>query len=106
MKMTAEIRKVFALVDEMEEEKKKTKRVPHYYKRNGQMLRRSYDDTIETDRYRELFYSAEGGIRDNKCFTCEECGDKVDFFSVGWWACADGHCVCSCCVEEAYGDDL
>ena len=106
--MTNEQMKVLELVDEMDEEEKKTVRVPHYYKRNGKMLRRSYDDTIETERYRELFYG-KGGIRGVKVFRCYKCGEMVDYFDLEHWCCDfddENGCICSLCYEEELGDDL
>lgn len=106
--MTNEMKKVLVLVEEMREEQKKTVRVPHYYKRNGKMLRRSYDDTVETERFRELFYG-NGGIRGVKVFRCNECGEMVDYFELETWCCRFDHkdgCICSMCYEEEMGDDL
>jgi len=107
--MTNEQRKVLELVEEMRTEEKKTQYVPHYYKRNGKMLRRHYDDEIETERYKELFYSEHGGIRGVKVFKCSKCGELVDFFNLETWLCdfndEDG-CICSDCYEEEMGDDL
>lgn len=97
--MTKEMEKVMALVEEMKEEEKKTQKVPHYYKRNGKLLRRSYDDIIQTERYKELFYG-NGGIRGVKVFGCAVCGDYVDYFDYteeGW---------CVECYERMMGDDL
>ena len=52
MKYTKEM--ILELAKEKEIEEKKTIKVPHYYKRNGMILERSYPDYIYTDRYREL----------------------------------------------------
>ena len=106
--MTNEMKKVLVLVEEMREEQKKTVRVPHYYKRNGKMLRRSYDDTVETERFSELFHG-NGGIRGVKVFKCCECGEMVDYFELESWICDFDHedgCICSLCYEEEMGDDL
>jgi hypothetical protein len=47
---------VMEMVEEAHKEEKKTIHVPHYYKRNGKILKRNYDDTVYTARYEELFY--------------------------------------------------
>lgn len=82
---------VRALVDEMLEEKKKAVRIPVYYKRKGQMIRRSYDDIKYTDRYAELLHL----ISNEKAFTCPNCGKKVTYFEL-----CEGMC------EECWGEDL
>lgn len=105
--MKGEIKEVMALVEEMEAEEKKTQRVPHYYKRNGKMLRRSYDDYVYTERYRELFFKP-GAIRGRKIFRCEECGEMVDYFALELWQCdfEAGEYLCGYCYEEGEGEDL
>lgn len=105
--MKKEIMKVLELVKEMKSEAEKTEHVPHYYKRNGKMMRRSYDDIVYTERYRELFYG-NGGIRGVKVFKCEECGKMKDYFELESWCCDfnRGEYLCSCCYEEEMGDDL
>lgn len=107
--MTTEQIKVLELVKEMEAEEAKREYIPHYYKRNGQILRRSYDDRKDTPRYKELFHSEAGGIRGNKVFRCAECGEMVDYFDLESWCCdfeeEDG-LVCSCCYEDGMGWDL
>ena len=104
--MTKKVAKVLALVEEMHEEEKKTVYVPVYYKRYGKMLRRSYDDTVQTERYKELFYG--DAIRGQKIFKCCECKEKVDYFSLESWCCDfdKGHYLCAYCYEEGMGDDL
>lgn len=104
--MTNEMMKVLELVEEMQEEEKKTVNVPHYYKRNGKLLRRSYDDTVYTERYKELFYGQE--IRSKKIFKCCECGCMKDYFSLESWQCdfEAGSFVCHDCYEEEMGEDL
>lgn len=107
MKVTKEMKKVFALVDEMNEERKKRVRVPVYYKRHGQMIRRNYDDTVDTERYNLLFYKKEGGIRENRCFTCQNCGCKCDYFEIAWWLYEDhNEMICTDCEAIAFGDDI
>ena len=99
--------KVMELVEEMKVEKSKEQRVAKYYKRHGQMIRRSYDDCVETERYRELFHG-EGGIRNVRVFKCHRCGEMVDYFDLETWCC-DFHkddFLCSCCYEEAMGEEL
>lgn len=105
--MKNEIKKVLELVKEMESESKKVKIVPHYYKRNGKMVERSYPDRVNTDRYNELFHG-EGGIRGVKVFKCHTCGEMVDYFELETWTCdfKRGEYLCSCCYEEEMGDDL
>ena len=102
--MTIEM--ILALVDEMAEEKKKTEKVPVYYKRNGKMVRRSYDDDKYTERYKELFFG--DAIRSHKVFKCECCGKMVDYFSMERWVCDfdKGEYLCSGCYEEEMGEDL
>lgn len=100
------IKEVMDLVKEYKEEEKKTKRVPHYYKRNGQWLERSYPDYIYTDRYREL----NRLLRSPKArvFKCADCGKMVGYFDLENWMCRveDGYFLCSMCYEEGMGDDL
>ena len=107
--MMKEMMKVLALVEEMQIEKAKGQWVPKYYKRHGQMVRRSYDERVETERYHELLHSEQGGIRGVKVFCCCKCGEMVDYFSLESWCCdftrEDG-CVCSECYEEEMGEDL
>jgi hypothetical protein len=102
--MTTEM--ILALVAEMKEEETKTETIPVYYKRHGQMVRRSYDDRKYTDRYKELFYG--DAIRSHKVFRCECCGRMVDYFSLETWQCDfdEGDYLCSMCYEEGMGDDL
>jgi len=97
---------VRALVNEMLEEKKKAVNVPHYYKRNGKLLRRSYDDTVYTERYKELFYGQE--IRSKKIFKCCKCGCLKDYFSLETWQCdfEDNKIICADCYESEMGEDL
>lgn len=104
--MKAEVKKVLGLVAEMHEEEKKTVRVPHYYKRNGKMVRRSYDDEVKTERYKELFHGS--AIRGEKVFCCEACKEKVDYFSLETWCCdfEKGKYICSDCYESEMGEDL
>ena len=105
--MTKEQIKVLKLVEDMREEEKKTQKVPHYYKRNGKLMRRSYDDVVYTTRYTELFYG-NGGIRGEKVFKCSCCGEKVDFFKLESWCCDfdKEDYICSDCYENEMGEDL
>lgn len=102
----AEMMKVMELVDEMYEEAKKTEHVPHYYKRNGKMIRRSYDDTVYTERYKELFFGSV--IRSKKVFRCAQCKQMVDYFSLESWACdfSTDDYICADCYESEMGEDL
>ena len=102
--MTIEI--VLTLVDELEEEKKKTVRVPHYYKYRGEMKRRFLDDFVYTDRYHELMKLICS--EEAKVFKCEECGEMCGWFDLETWCCdfEEGDFVCSFCYEEGMGDDL
>lgn len=104
--MTTEMKKVLDLVAEMKEEEKKTVKVPHYFMRKGQKVRRSYDDVVHTDRYNELFYG--DAIRSQKVFRCCECGAMVDYFSLEAWACDSDFDspICSECYESEMGEDL
>lgn len=104
--MTTEVKMVMGLVDEMKEEEKKTVHVPHYFKRGGKMVRRSYDDTVYTDRYKELFFGS--AIRSQKVFCCAECKEKVDYFSLESWCCdfEHGKYLCADCYESDMGEDL
>jgi hypothetical protein len=102
--MTTEM--ILALVAEMNEEETKTEKIPVYYKRNGQMVRRSYDDRKYTDRYTELFFG--DAIRSHKVFRCASCGRMVDYFSLETWQCDfdKGDYLCSECYEDEMGEDL
>lgn len=102
-----EIMKVLELVKEMKVEEGKREWRPVYYKRKGQMVRRSYDERVDTERYKELFHG-NGGIRGVKVFKCCECGEMVDYFELETWTCdfERGEYLCSCCYEEEMGDDL
>lgn len=102
--MTIEM--VLALVAEMELEARKDEKVPVYFMRKGQKVRRSYDDVRHTARYTELFYG--DAIRSQKVFRCECCGEMVDYFSLERWACdfARGEYTCSECYETGMGEDL
>ena len=98
------IKQVLTLVEEMKEEETKTERVPVYYKRHGQMVRRSYDDWKYTERFTEL----RDIIREQKVFRCGCCGRKVDYLSLESWVCdfAKHDYECSECYEGEMGDDL
>lgn len=102
---------VLNLVAEMETEEAKTQYIPHYYKRNGKMIKRSYPDVIYTARYEELFFDNEEKLLrsdDAKIFRCECCGEMVGYFDLEKWVCnfdTDSY-TCSCCYEEEMGEDL
>ena len=97
------INEVLKLVKEREVEKAKTQRVPHFYKRNGKMVERSYPDYIYTDRFIEL--NRIIAAPENYCFQCEDCGN---YFQLETWACdfEEGEYICSDCYEEEIGEDL
>jgi len=103
--MTKEIMKVLELVEEMRMEEKKTKRVPHYYMRKGQLVERSYPDYIQTERYKELFFG--DAIRGQKVFKCCECGCMVDYFSLSYESdYEEDDYLCESCYEDDMGEDL
>ena len=97
---------VMAMVEEAKKEEKNTKRVAHYYKRNGQMVRRSYDDTVYSKRYEELFFDKdEKTLRseDAKGRIIEDNDDDIDIFSEDE---NESYYICDCCYEDGMGDDL
>ena len=104
--MTTEVKMVLELVAELHEEEKKTERRPHYYKRNGKIVERSYPDYIYTDRYNELFHGS--AIRRHNIFKCCECGKMVHYFKLESWCCdfEEEDYICSSCYEEEMGEDL
>ena len=71
---------VMAMVAEAKVEEKKTKVVPHYYKRNGVMKKRSYGDTVYTERYKELFFDNEA-----KTLRSEAAMSAVRWLVTGIW---------------------
>lgn len=99
---------IMELVNEYKTEDKKTYTVPHFYKRNGKMVERSYPDYIKTDRFKELFYNDESPLRSAKIFTCECCKEKVAYFDLEAWTCdfETDEYICSECYENVMGDDL
>lgn len=106
---------VMAMVEEAKKEEKNTKEVPHYYKRNGQMVRRSYDDTVYSKRYEELFFDKdEKTLRseDAKIFKCDCCGEMFGYWDLEDWCCVfsedenESYYICDCCYEDGMGDDL
>lgn len=111
MKMLT-VQEVKALVIEMEAERKKTKYVPHYYKRNGKILERSYPDRIQTARYEELFYDREKKLlrgEVGKIFKCCECGKMCGYFDLECWSVDElngEELLCSECYENDMGEDL
>ena len=96
--------KVMELVKELETEEKNVKIVPHFYKRKGKMVERSYPDRIYSNRYHELINE----IEEKKVFKCSECGEMVSYFGLETWCCnfKEGNYICSCCYEEEMGEDL
>lgn len=120
MMTLAEVR---ALVVELNIEDKKTKKVPVYYKRHGQMVRRSFDDRVPTERYLELLRLLDS--EEAKVFVCEDCGERITCFQAASWCYErdddvfgdynfgvfdamerDGYVICSCCLEARYGEDI
>lgn len=87
--MTKEM--INAMVAEMYEEEKKTVKVPVYFKRNGKMVRRSWDERKETARYQELRHF----LATERVCKCEVCGKMVTYFD-----------LCEGACEDCYGEDL
>lgn len=97
---------VLNLVAEYEAEKRNVRYEAVYYKRNGKMVRRSYDAVIYSDRYHELM--ALLSSEEAKIFKCVECGEMCGWFDLETWCCdveADEY-ICGCCYEDAMGEDL
>lgn len=104
---------VMEMVAEAHKEEKKTIHVPHYYKRNGKILKRNYDDTIYTARYEELFYDRKKETLRSEAariFKCEECGKMFGYWDLEEWCCnfdeKNGHYLCMICYEDGMGEDL
>lgn len=100
---------VFALIEERKAEESKTVKLPHYYKRNGKMLLRSYPDYVYTDRYKEV--NAILRSESAKIFRCVECEMMVNYDDLEHWLIKDeksdnAKYLCSCCYEEMMGEDL
>ena len=98
---------ILVLVDELEAEKEKTQRVPHYYKRGGKVLERSYPDYVYTDRYHELM-AWDSPLRTEKVFVDAESGKAYTYWELEWWACdfeADSY-ISSEEYEDEMGEDL
>lgn len=107
--MTNEMAKVLNMVKLMESEAKKSYYKDVYYKRGGKMVKRSYGEKVETELYKKLLHSEQGGIRGVKVFKCRTCGEMVDYFGLETWCCdfyAPNGCLCSTCYEEEMGEDL
>lgn len=99
---------IFALAEELKIEKKKTTTKPHYYKRGGKMVERSYPDIVYTDRYEELFFNEESPLRSAKIFKSEPSNTMVAYLDLELWCCdfeADYY-ISSLDYEEEMGDDL
>ena len=96
--------KVLALVKDFETEEKNVRIVPHFYKRNGKMIERSYPDRFYSDRYYALMHEIENA----KVFKCADCGEMVSYFDLETWCCdfENGRYLCSSCYEEEMGEDL
>lgn len=100
------INEVMAMVKEYEVERKAVKKVPHYYKRNGKMIERSYPDYVYSDRYYEL--SKILNSDEARVFKCSDCGEMVTYFDLETWICdfEEGEYTCSICYEDCMGEDL
>lgn len=98
---------ILALVNEMNTEKEKTQRVPHYYLRNGKVLERSYPDYIYTERYKELFYGCSP-LRTEKIFRSSVSGEMLAYFDLEAWACdfEEDYYISSEEYENEMGEDL
>ena len=99
---------ILTLVEEMKAEEKKTIAVPHYYKRNGKLLERSYPDFIYTERYKELFFNYDSPIRTEKVFVDAETHKAYTYYELEWWLCdfEKDNYISSEEYEEEMGDDL
>lgn len=99
---------ILALIEEMNAEEKKTVKVPHYYKRNGKMLERSYPDYIYTARYEELRYNPTSPLRTEKVFVDAETHKAYAYFELERWVCdfEEDHYISSEEYEDEMGDDL
>ena len=99
---------ILGLVKEMENEAKKTKRVPHYYKYKGEIRERVCPDYIYTDRYKELFYSDESPLRSVKIFKSSVSGEMLAYFDLEAWCCdfEKDYYISMMEYEEEMGDDL
>ena len=103
--------KVLKMVEEFYVEKEKTEYVPVYYKRNGAMIRRSYDKPKYTKRYEELFYDEDKKFlrsKEAQIFECECCGKMVGYWDLEAWVCdfEEDEYTCSLCYEDEMGEDL
>ena len=78
---------ILALAEEMNAEYHKAVYVPHYYKRNGKMIRRQGDDIIETERYKFLAFSDESPLNNAKIFKLSSNGKMVAYNDLEAWAC-------------------
>lgn len=102
--MTTEIIEIMDMVREYKAEK--PEHVPVYYRRRGQMVRRSYDNLVYSERYRELRKS----IASHRCFRCADCSRICSYFDLEEWTCdfsdLEEGLICSQCYESNMGDDL
>lgn len=100
-------KEILELVEEMEIESKKRIYRPVFYKYKGEMRRRSYDEIVDTPRYEKLLhflYEDEKG----RIFKCEDCGKMCTYGDLESWICdfKNDEYICSCCYEDAMGEDL
>ena len=98
---------IVKMVEEYEAEAKKATYEPVYYKRHGEMVRRSYDKKVDTERFNELFKELHYS-KEVKIFKCECCGKMVGYFELERWVCDfdEDHYICGHCYEEGMGEDL
>lgn len=98
---------ILALADEYIREWKKTVAVPHYYKRKGKLLERSYPDYIYTERYKELC-SKDSPLKTAKIFKSSESGEMLSYSDLEVWVCDfdKDYYISSAEYEEEMGDDL
>jgi len=78
---------ILKLAEEMMVEEEKTQRVPHYYKRNGKILERSYPDYVYTERYKFLFFSEESPLITEKIFKSSVSGKMLAYLDLELWCC-------------------
>lgn len=99
---------ILKLAEEMETERAKTKEMPHYYKRNGKILERSYPDYIETERYKFLFYSDESPLSTEKIFKSSVSGKMLAYLDLERWCCdfEEDYYISSWEYEDEMGEDL
>ena len=62
--------------------------------------------SAEPEKWHELYDK----LKEDKIFTCEDCGKKVSYADLESWQCGfeegQEHFVCSRCYENYMGEDL